>query len=845
MKPGYLFKIINVFAAITLFCLAAQAANIEWSVPAPADDDTNVITAGSLDRAYVLGYGSEQVTVNGVNFVRFGKNRAQNQNQESVTDEQTQLIVGGDGDGIIADKTQIKESFASSASYHSLLDAGVHDNGSPLALILEDLAVGKRYYLQIWPYDPSNPKTALTLSGGTNSVRIDSLTACQVVGTFVADTIRQAVVITPFRGSAQLNAFQLRRADDFAGEPALIQQPRSTTVSVEGTTKLVALATGNPEPTFQWQKLDGHDADDLTGNGMLSGSKTSTLTVHSAPLEAAGDYRLVAANLYGSVTSSVVSITVATNPLINVAVSGAELVSYQGRAVLPGTPYDLWNSVDSRSSFTNVALMDSTGTATPVTLSLQKSGSGSAIPEPLLGGISYATKQIVTISNLLANEFYDLAVFSIGSQANEGGVFSGAVNGMAKGYPNVNVTPANFLAGVNYVENPFARTDKRGTLSFTINANKTGQSNGYYNCDFNGLQLRKSSWPQGKPVVLQQPLATAGYVGQSATLSVLSAVSTDDPLTYQWQKVTPSGFSNLIDAGNVTGVNSHQVTFHHLSASDSGTYQVAISSSNGSVTSRIAAVRVFTNQLINVAVNPGGGPCKYSGLAVLPGLPTDRWNGVDARRSFNNHSLVDSTGKPTAVTMSLFKTAGDAIPNALLGGISYAAKHIVTLNELEPDNFYHLVVFSIGDQANEGGVFTGAVNGISHGYSIRNGAKADFIENTNYVENLFARTDDKGQLRFTIRPNATIMPYGYDNCDFNGLQLQQTSLAHHAPVFSEPPTSVRTYLHHTTTLRATVAGPTDSVMACQWRKITPEVPLIAMTAKCYPGPNQACCRFLT
>lgn len=97
----------------------------------------------------------------------------------------------------------------------------------------------------------------------------------------------------------------------------------------------------------------------------------------------------------------------------------------------------------------------------------------------------------MVLKNLLPNEFYDLVVYSVGGQPNEGGVFSGDVKGVARGYAKAGVNPPGFTKDINYVENPWAQSGSDGTLTFTIRPNATVLLNGYRNCDFNGLQLRE------------------------------------------------------------------------------------------------------------------------------------------------------------------------------------------------------------------------------------------------------------------------------------------------------------------------------------------------------------------
>jgi hypothetical protein len=96
----------------------------------------------------------------------------------------------------------------------------------------------------------------------------------------------------------------------------------------------------------------------------------------------------------------------------------------------------------------------------------------------------------------------------------------------------------------------------------------------------------------------------------------------------------------------------------------------------------------------------------------------------------------------------------------------------VTLHNLEPDCYYDLLVYSIGLMANEGGVFSGAVEGVAYGGAAEGDFWASrFIPGTNYIQNPFARSDSTGTLEFTIKPTSSIFKDGFYNGDFNGLQI--------------------------------------------------------------------------
>ena len=85
-----------------------------------------------------------------------------------------------------------------------------------------------------------------------------------------------------------------------AGEPAIIAQPQSQTVSVGGTVSLTVTATGSPAPKYQWRK----DATNISGATRSSYSKTN---VQAAD---AGTYTVYISNNKGNVTSNGAVLTV-------------------------------------------------------------------------------------------------------------------------------------------------------------------------------------------------------------------------------------------------------------------------------------------------------------------------------------------------------------------------------------------------------------------------------------------------------------------------------------------------------------------------------------------------------
>jgi hypothetical protein len=104
--------------------------------------------------------------------------------------------------------------------------------------------------------------------------------------------------------------------------PVILEQPVSRTIAGGGVVDFSVVVTGNT-PSFQWQKNEAN----LLNGGHYSGCTTSTLTVNTVSSNDVAGYRCVVTNAYGSVTSSVVSLTLAsecTSPgFLNASFEGA------------------------------------------------------------------------------------------------------------------------------------------------------------------------------------------------------------------------------------------------------------------------------------------------------------------------------------------------------------------------------------------------------------------------------------------------------------------------------------------------------------------------------------------
>ena len=138
------------------------------------------------------------------------------------------------------------------------------------------------------------------------------------------------------------------RKGQLAGPATITLQPQSQTVVAGSNVQLSVSAGGVPAPAYQW----------YVNGSAFSGATSSTLSFTNARTTDAGDYTVVVANEFGSVTSAKATLTVsaapvtppeaptsggggAIEPWLALGVAGLALLSLR-RRLLPGTRGRFW-----------------------------------------------------------------------------------------------------------------------------------------------------------------------------------------------------------------------------------------------------------------------------------------------------------------------------------------------------------------------------------------------------------------------------------------------------------------------------------------------------------------------
>lgn len=199
----------------------------------------------------------------------------------------------------------------------------------------------------------TTPATAAAISGVQFRVQVSNT---------ISSVTSSAAVLT-VNAAASINTV-----------PSFAAQAVSQSVAVGNTATFSASVSGNPAPTLQWQR--SNDAGTSWSN-----IASATSSSYTTPAVVAGDdnaqFRLVASNSEGSVTSDVVTLTVTAAPSApvfttqpqNASVTVGNSAHFSVAASGVPTPTFQWQlSTDDGASWSNVNGATSAGYDTPATV---------------------------------------------------------------------------------------------------------------------------------------------------------------------------------------------------------------------------------------------------------------------------------------------------------------------------------------------------------------------------------------------------------------------------------------------------------------------------------------------
>ncbi|MBM3842780.1 MAG: hypothetical protein FJ397_05870, partial [Verrucomicrobia bacterium] len=466
------------------------------------------------------------------------------------------------------------------------------------------------------------------------------------------------------------------------GAPTITTQPVAAVTPVGGSATFTVAATGTPVPSvFTWYRLPVGSTGFvplLTDDATYSGVRTATLRITNAAATMTGDqFQVVVSNLISpNATSNPVTLTVGTAPTITSAATATFRAGTAGSFTFTATGDPVptfaiaglpaWASLNATTGVLSGTPPDTTGSP----LALTVTATNPAVTTqtftltilPAVSAPAIATQPqaaVVDLGGTLA-----LSVSATGTEplayqwSRNGAALSGAVGATltlsgvqasAAGTYTVQVTNSvgsvtSVPANVVVTTLPELTQQPRPQVAFvgasaTFAVSATGGSSFNYQWRRNGLNIGGATGPvltlsnvsagdagfydvlvanvrgtvtssvatltlvsaPQAPVISAQPAAQVVPAGGSATLTV--GVSAAPTPTFQWRR-NGAAIAGATAAAYVAG--------------ESGSYDVVITNSEGSVTSRTAAVRVLTRSYAGAYFGAFGGGARSFALLVRP-----------------------------------------------------------------------------------------------------------------------------------------------------------------------------------------------------------------------------------
>lgn len=386
-----------------------------------------------------------------------------------------------------------------------------------------------------------------------------------VANLVINDTGSYDVVVTNVAGTViSSNAVLTVSAAPVA--PSITTQPTNRTVLAGTNVTLAVIADGTGTLIYQW----------LSNGVALASATNTTLNFVNVQTNATAAYSVVITNSVGSVTSSVVALTVNAPPVITTQ------------------PVNQSSVAGSNAIFTVVA-----GGTTPLNYQWRFNGTNLADG----GRVTGATGSTLTVANLVTNDAgsYDVILTNVaGTVTSSNAVLTVSAAPVA---PSITVQPTNqtVLVGTNVTLAVVATGTAPLSYQWQSNgvalANATNTTLVFSNVQTNATATYNvlvtnsvGSVTSGNavltvnapPAITTQPLSQSVAAGSDVTLTV--AANGTAPLSYQWR----------LNGTNIGGATAASYTLTNVQTSQAGTYGVVVTNVAGSVTSSNAVLTVTT-----------------------------------------------------------------------------------------------------------------------------------------------------------------------------------------------------------------------------------------------------------
>jgi sugar lactone lactonase YvrE len=431
-------------------------------------------------------------------------------------------------------------------------------------------------------------------------------------GTTTNDAGNYLVIVTNAWGSATSSVAMLT----VVSPPVITQQPTNQVVVAGSAASFNVTASGTAPLGYQWQL----DSTNLTDGGELSGSDTTNLVLSATTTNDVGSYSVIITNAWGSVTSSVATLTVVFPPVIT--------SQPQSQTVLVGSPAALNVTVSGTAPLNFQWLKNGlplsngselTGLASPNLVfnatTIGDMGSYTIVVTNTWGSVTSSVAILTVISPPVIAQQPTNQVVIVGSPAS----FNVTAWGTAPLEYQWQVNGTNLTDG-----GEISGSTTTNLVLSDVSTNDVGSYTVIITNNFGSVTSSVATltvvFP---PAITSQPQNLTVPIGNPAAFNV--TVSGTTPLGCQWQK---NGMP-LTDGGEISGSATTGLVFSGTTIGDAGNYAIVVTNAWGSTTSTVAILTVIsapviaqqpTNQIVVV-----GGAASFSVTALGTGPLEYQW----------------------------------------------------------------------------------------------------------------------------------------------------------------------------------------------------------------------------
>jgi len=416
--------------------------------------------------------------------------------------------------------------------------------------------------------------------------------------------------------------------------PHIYKQPQAQTNYLGANIRFEVVALGNPALSYQWKTGTSGSYTNLTNGPGVAGANGPTLTLSNVTEAGTADYLVTLSNTLGTLNSSAAHLTVAPVPSSYAA----------GVAALHPASYWQLNESSGTTAYDFAGGHHGTHVGgVTFTVGATNAGFGSAHGAAQYNGTTAYTLVPSTIAGSDFTISFWVQTSATGGTANwfnGRGLVDGYISSSAKdfgvalvggkaafgvGNPDTTLTSlksindgvwhhvvATWNSGGSmkiYVDGALDGTGLGGAgprgypVNLRIGSIQAGTAGGFLNGRISDVALFNETLTAGQIANLHQSAASAitfetqplsQTITAGETVQLTGAALGASPLSYQWQAgAIGSGiYSNLVDGGNLSGVNSPTLTLSGVLSAQTGDYVLLASNSSATATSSAATLMV-------------------------------------------------------------------------------------------------------------------------------------------------------------------------------------------------------------------------------------------------------------